>query len=160
VCGLRPRTLLHTASLTVDTTRGSPIPMHNEKTGFWAECLELNGCITQADTQEDLYKNCEEALNLFLEEPNDSKIIFPLSDNSLDAKEDIKIQVEPEIALAVLLRNYRLNSNMTQKQIVEMLGMKSIYSYQRLEKRSNPALIIKYIRHFQKLNYIIYCSNL
>jgi predicted RNase H-like HicB family nuclease/DNA-binding XRE family transcriptional regulator len=117
--------------------------MHKEKGGFWAECFELNGCVTQADTQEELYKNCEEALNLFLEEPNDSKIIFPLPDNSLDAEKDIvKIQVEPEIALAVLLRNYRINSNMTQKQVAEKLGMKNIYSYQRLEKKSNPTLTI------------------
>ena len=117
--------------------------IHKEKVGFWAECLELNGCVTQANTQEELYKNCEEALNLFLEEPNDSKIIFPLPDNSLDTKNDtVKIQVEPEIALAVLLRNYRLNSNMTQKQVAEMLGMKNIYSYQRLEKKSNPRLTI------------------
>jgi predicted RNase H-like HicB family nuclease/DNA-binding XRE family transcriptional regulator len=117
--------------------------IHKEKIGFWAECLELNGCVTQANTQEELYKNCEEALNLFLEEPNDSKIIFPLPDDSLDTGKDIrKIQVEPEIALAVLLKNYRLNSNMTQKQVAEMLGMKNIYSYQRLEKKSNPTLTI------------------
>jgi predicted RNase H-like HicB family nuclease/DNA-binding XRE family transcriptional regulator len=117
--------------------------VHKERSGFWAECLELNGCITQADTQAELYKNCEEALNLFLEEPIDSKIIFSLPDNSLDGeKKIIKIQVEPEIVLAVLLRNYRLNSNMTQKQAAEMLGMKNIYSYQRLEKKSNPTLTI------------------
>jgi predicted RNase H-like HicB family nuclease/DNA-binding XRE family transcriptional regulator len=117
--------------------------VHKEKAGFWAECLELNGCITQADTQEELYKNGEEALNLFLEEPIDSKIIFPLPDTSLDIEKNIiEIQVEPEIALAVLLRNHRLNSNMTQKQVAEMLGMKNIYSYQRLEKKSNPTLTI------------------
>jgi predicted RNase H-like HicB family nuclease/DNA-binding XRE family transcriptional regulator len=117
--------------------------VHKEKAGFWAECLELNGCITQADTQEELHKNCEEALNLFLEEPIDSKIIFPLPETSLGIKKNlIEIQVEPEIALAVLLRNYRLNSNMTQKQVSEMLGMKNIYSYQRLEKKSNPTLTI------------------
>jgi predicted RNase H-like HicB family nuclease/DNA-binding XRE family transcriptional regulator len=117
--------------------------IHREKEGFWAECLELDGCITQADNQEELYKNCEEALNLFLEEPTGSKIVFSLPDDSLDSEKDIiKIQVEPEIALAVLLRNYRLNSNMTQKQVADMLGMKNIYSYQRLEKKSNPTLTI------------------
>jgi predicted RNase H-like HicB family nuclease/DNA-binding XRE family transcriptional regulator len=134
--------------------------IHKEKTGFWAECLELNGCVTQADTQEELYKNCEEALNLFLEEPNDSKIIFPLPDDSLDGEKDIiKIQVDPGISLAVLLRNYRLNSNMTQKQVAEMLGMKNIYSYQRLEKKSNPTLTVINKIHtiFPKieLNYLL-----
>jgi predicted RNase H-like HicB family nuclease/DNA-binding XRE family transcriptional regulator len=117
--------------------------IHKEKNGFWAECLELDGCITQADNREELSKNCGEALNLFLEEPIDSKVIFPLPDNSLDAERNtIKIKVEPEIALAVLLRNYRLNSNMTQKQAAKLLGMKNIYSYQRLEKKSNPTLTI------------------
>jgi predicted RNase H-like HicB family nuclease len=97
--------------------------IHREKEWFWAECLELDGCITQADNQEELYKNCEEVLHLFLEEPTDAKIIFSLPDDSLDREKDIiKIQVEPEIASAVLLRNYRLNSNMTQKQVAEMLG--------------------------------------
>jgi predicted RNase H-like HicB family nuclease len=117
--------------------------IHVEKNGFWAECSELDGCITQADNREELYTNCEEALNLFLEEPKDSKIIFSLPNDLLDDEKDIlKIQVEPEIALAVLLRNYRINSNMTQKQAAEMLGMKNIYSYQRLEKKSNPTLNI------------------
>jgi predicted RNase H-like HicB family nuclease len=109
--------------------------IHKEKNGFWAEFLELDGCLTQADNREELYKNCEEALNLFLEEPKDSKIIFPLPNDSLDdAKNTIKIRVDPEIPLAVVLRNYRINSNMTQKQVAEMLGMKNMYSYQRLEK--------------------------
>jgi predicted RNase H-like HicB family nuclease/DNA-binding XRE family transcriptional regulator len=117
--------------------------IHTEKKGFWAECLELEGCNTQADSREELYKNCAEALNLFLEEPADSKMVFPVPDDSLDSKRNvIKIPVEPEIALAVLLRNHRLNSRMTQKQAAEMLGMKNIYSYQRLEKKSNPTLSI------------------
>ncbi|MDR2792980.1 MAG: type II toxin-antitoxin system HicB family antitoxin [Treponema sp.] len=77
--------------------------IHREKDGFWAECLELDGCITQADNPEELYKNCEEALNLFLEEPADSKIIFPLPDDSLEGKKDtMKIRAEHEIALAVI----------------------------------------------------------
>jgi predicted RNase H-like HicB family nuclease/DNA-binding XRE family transcriptional regulator len=117
--------------------------VHKEKNGYWAECLELEGCATQGNNLKELNKNCEEALNLFLEEPNDSQIIFSLPNNSLNnGKNIIKASVDPEIAFAVLLRNYRLNSNMTQKQVAEMLGMKNIYSYQRLEKRSNPTLTI------------------
>jgi predicted RNase H-like HicB family nuclease len=26
--------------------------IHREKAGFWAECLELDGCVTQADNRE------------------------------------------------------------------------------------------------------------
>jgi antitoxin HicB len=32
--------------------------------GYWAQCIELEGCITQADTLKELYKNMQEALNL------------------------------------------------------------------------------------------------
>jgi predicted RNase H-like HicB family nuclease/DNA-binding XRE family transcriptional regulator len=117
--------------------------LHKEENGYWAECCELKGCVTQADTLEGLYLSCGEALNLYLEEPPDTKIVFPLPKKTFDSKEDvIKVSVEPEIALAVLLRYYRSHSKMTQKQAAEMLGMKNIYSYQRLEKKSNPTLSI------------------
>jgi uncharacterized protein (DUF1330 family) len=33
--------------------------IHIEKKRFGAEYLELDGYITQADNQEELYKNCE-----------------------------------------------------------------------------------------------------
>jgi transcriptional regulator with XRE-family HTH domain len=71
-----------------------------------------------------------------------------------------KIIVKPEMAFAVLLRNYQLNANMTQKQAAGMLGMKSIYSYQRLERKSNPTLsIINKIHTIFpeiKLNYLFH----
>ncbi len=116
---------------------------HKEPNGYWAECCELEGCVTQADTLEELYASCEESLNLYLEEPKDTKVVFPLPDETLNSKKNlIKAAVEPEIALAVLLRYYRSNADMTQKQAAEILGMKNVYSYQRLEKRSNPTLAI------------------
>jgi predicted RNase H-like HicB family nuclease/DNA-binding XRE family transcriptional regulator len=117
--------------------------VHEDKKGFWAECVELSGCVTQAESFEELELQCKEALNLYLEEPKDSKMVFPLPNESLDSdKTLIKAEVDPEIALAVLLRFYRFNSKLTQKQMAEMLGMKNLYSYQRLEKRSNPTLSI------------------
>jgi Uncharacterized conserved protein len=121
--------------------------VNKEENGFWAECCELPGCVAESDSLAGLSKECKESLNLYLEEPNDSKIIFPLPDISLDEnKKLLLIAVEPEIALAVLLRYYRSNSKLTQKQVSQMLGMKNVYSYQRLEKRSNPTLnVIKKI---------------
>jgi predicted RNase H-like HicB family nuclease/DNA-binding XRE family transcriptional regulator len=117
--------------------------VYKEDKGFWAECVELSGCVTQAESFEELEKQCKEALNLYLEEPRDSKMVFPLPNESLDYDRAlIKAEVDPEIALAVLLRHYRFNSKLTQKQMAEMLGMKNLYSYQRLEKRSNPTLSI------------------
>ena len=117
--------------------------VHEDEKGFWAECVELSGCVTQAESFDELELQCKEALNLYLEEPKDSKMVFPLPNESLDSdKTLIKAEVDPEIALAVLLRFYRFNSKLTQKQMAEMLGMKNLYSYQRLEKRSNPTLSI------------------
>jgi predicted RNase H-like HicB family nuclease/DNA-binding XRE family transcriptional regulator len=117
--------------------------LHKEKDGYWAECCELEGCVTQGDTIKEINNNCKEALDVYLYEPGESERTFPLPDESLDEKKNIiKITVEPKRALAILLRNYRLNANMTQKQVAEMLGMKNIYSYQRLEKESNATLNI------------------
>ena len=123
--------------------------VHKEDKGFWAECVELPGCVTQAESYDELIMTCEESLNLYLEEPKDSKVVFPLPNELLDNDSSVvQATVEPEIALAVLLRHYRSSSRYTQKQMAEMLGMKNIYSYQRLEKRSNPTLsIIKKIHN-------------
>jgi predicted RNase H-like HicB family nuclease/DNA-binding XRE family transcriptional regulator len=110
--------------------------IHQEDDGFWAECLELDGCVTQAINQSKLYKNCKEVLNLFLEEPSDSEIIFPLPKASLDDEKDtIKVEVNLEIALSILLQNFRINSKMTQTEFAKVLGMKDTSSYQKLKKR-------------------------
>jgi predicted RNase H-like HicB family nuclease len=121
--------------------------IHKEKNGYWAECCELDGSLTQGNTLEELQQSCKEALNLYLEEPADSKILFPLPNKALDKDSRLKkVEVDPDLALAVLLRNHRLAAKITQKQAAQKLGMKSLYSYQRLEKRSNPTLnIIKKI---------------
>ncbi|MDR3237761.1 MAG: type II toxin-antitoxin system HicB family antitoxin [Spirochaetia bacterium] len=117
--------------------------LHKENIGYWAECCELDGCITEGDTLNETYNACKEALDVYLYEGDDSERIFPLPDETLENKKNtIKIMVEPQKALAILLKNHRLNKKMTQKQFAEMLGMKNIYSYQRLEKESNATLNI------------------
>ena len=94
--------------------------------GFWAECLEIQECRTQADSIEELQKNSFEALNLFLEEPSDSKIVFPLPDKSLDLEKSyLKVEVEPEVGFAVLLRYYRSLHNWTQKETATREKIKS-----------------------------------
>jgi len=50
------------------------------------------------------------------------------------------VPVDPQIALSVLLRNSRAQRHYTQQEVAEKLGMKNLYSYQRLERRSNPNL--------------------
>jgi len=117
--------------------------IHNDNDGLWAECIELEGCATQADNINELKQNMEEALNLYLDEPNDSKAVFPFPDDSIKESDKIvKIKVNPGIAFAGYLRALRINHNLTQKQVSVMLGLKHLYSYQRLEssKKANPEL--------------------
>ncbi|GHT36111.1 hypothetical protein FACS189427_07090 [Planctomycetales bacterium] len=80
--------------------------VHKEDTGFWAECCELDGCITQGETFEELQYNCAEALNLYLIEPDNSALILSLPDDSLtDRRELLQVAAEPKIAASVVLRN-------------------------------------------------------
>ena len=113
--------------------------IHTEDSGFWAECLELDGCSTEGDTLEELAANAEEALNLYVEETEDSPVTHPLPQKS-SAEDVMEVPVDPQLALSVLLRRLRAEHHFTQKDVANKLGMKNIFSYQRLERRSNPSL--------------------
>jgi predicted RNase H-like HicB family nuclease/DNA-binding XRE family transcriptional regulator len=106
----------------------------------WAECIELRGCATQAKTRAELERNMVQALNLYLEEPESSRVIFPPPVRTQKSQNVVAVEVDPHIAFAVLLRQSRLRSRLTQKEAAKRLGLRSIYSYQRLERRANPSL--------------------
>ena len=114
--------------------------IHKEGKGFWAECLELKGCITQGNSKKELLKNMQESLNLYLEEPKNSSYLAPLPKKTKKSSSIIEVHVDPEIAFAFMVRYYRIKNNMTQAQLAKELGFKKIYSYQRLEKKCNPTL--------------------
>ena len=115
--------------------------VHEESDGLWANCIELEGCRSQGDTWEELVENLREALNLYLDEPAGSNMLFPLPDPSLDNRHGvISIEVDSNIAFAMLVRNYRISHRMTQKEAQEALGLPNRNSYARLEKRGNPRL--------------------
>lgn len=59
--------------------------VHEEDNGYWAECVELAGCITEADSLDWLAANAEEALNLYLDEPETFAVIFPLPESHAGA---------------------------------------------------------------------------
>lgn len=113
--------------------------VHEEDNGYWAECIELSGCTTQADSKNELFANAAEALNLYLDEPEKSNITFPLPQEQVES-DLLQVPVDPKIALSILLRKYREEHHYTQKEVAEKLGMKNIFSYQRLERRANPSL--------------------
>ena len=116
--------------------------IHQEKEGFWAQCIELPGCLTQGDTLKELQKNMYDALNLYIEEPGDSEDVIALPDKSIKkTKNIVKVGVDPLIAFAFLVRYYRIQHGLTQLQAAKKMGFDTIYSYQRLEaKNCNPSL--------------------
>lgn len=113
--------------------------MTKELVGYSAACIELPGCRTQADTMEDLKKNMSEALNLFLAEDEDSKLIFNNAKN-IKNRNIISVEVDPAVALAMTLRQVRLKQGKTQTQMMKFLNIKNLSNYQRLEnpRKSNP----------------------
>lgn len=118
--------------------------VHQEGRGFWAQCIELAGCVTEADSMDELQENMREALNLYIEEPEDSGELASLPDTSLHVtKSVVEIAVDPQIAFAFMVRYYRIKQGLTQQQAAKKMGFETIYSYQRLEnKRCNPSLKI------------------
>jgi antitoxin HicB len=118
--------------------------IHKEGKGFWARCLELPGCLTEADSIDELKSNMQEALNLYVAEPEDSSDLAPLPDPSIRSTRNIvEVALDPQIAFAFMVRYYRIKHGFTQQQVAKKMGFGSIYSYQRLErKRCNPSLRI------------------
>ena len=129
--------------------------IHKEGNGFWAECIEIPGCLTEGDSKEELFENMKESLNIYLEEPEDSQYLAPLPKMSIELSHNVvEVPVDPSIALAFYIRQQRIKNGLTQKEAAAKLGMKQVYSYQRLERRCNPTLelIVKLVWLFPALS--------
>jgi predicted RNase H-like HicB family nuclease len=116
--------------------------IHKEGRRFWAQCIELKGCVTQGNSIEELQDNMTEALNLYIQEPEHSDDLAAFPDASIKkSKNVVEVSVDPEVAFAFLMRYCRLSHGMTQKEAAKKMGFDTIYSYQRLEgKKCNPSL--------------------
>lgn len=116
--------------------------VHREGDGYWAECLELSGCFTEAETMEELLKNMQEALNLYIEEPENSKKLAALPDESIRTSRNVlEVPLDPSIAFSFMIRYNRIKHGLTQQEAARKMGFENIYSYQRLEnKKCNPTL--------------------
>jgi antitoxin HicB len=114
--------------------------IHKEGKGYWAECMELPGCVTQASSKRELDENMEEALNIYLQEPQDSTFLAPLPKQKIKGRNVVRVSVDPEIAFAFMVRHHRIKNKLTQKQAAKKLGFQNVYSYQRLERKCNARL--------------------
>lgn len=118
--------------------------VHKEGNRFWAQCLELEGCVTQADSRAELDNNMQEALNLYIEEEVDSLDLAAMPNNNIKlSKTVVAVSVDPQVAFTFLVRYWRIRHGWTQKETAKKMGFDKLYSYQRLEaRRCNPSLKI------------------
>ena len=129
--------------------------VREEERGYSAWCLDLEGCRTQADSITELERNAAEALDLYLDETPDSRVLPPLPNAAglptdgaakagaaADSAADwfMDVPVAPGRALALLLKHHRAAHRLSQADMAARLGMKNVYSYQRLERKANPRL--------------------
>ncbi len=97
----------------------------------------------------------QEVVDLYLDEPEDSRVIFPSPRKRVLGRNIVKVAVNPHIALAMLVRTERLRNKWTQKEVASRLGV-PLYSYQKLEhsETANPEwkTLVKLLRLFPQLN--------
>lgn len=119
--------------------------IHKEKKGYWAECVELKGCVTQADSLDELSEQMKEALNLYLAEPEKSSILFPMplkNKPRFSGGRVERVEVNPSVAFAMLIRQTRIAHGLTLREMADILNYKNLNTYVKLEKAntSNPQL--------------------
>ncbi len=116
--------------------------VHKEDQGFWAECIEFPGCVTQAETEVTLFLHMQEALNLYVDEPADSKELISLPDHTVKkSKNIVEVPLDPKLSFSLLVKHLRMKNGLTQREAAEKMGFDKIYSYQRLEAgKCNPSL--------------------
>ena len=129
---------------------------HKAKKGYWGYCLEIEGVTSQGETMDDTRYNFAEALNLALDEPADSELLLSLPNNAIKGKNIIKIKADSQIALAMLVRQARVQNKLTQAKVAAQMKI-PLYSYQRLEnsKTANPEwkTLVKLKKVFPDLHF-------
>lgn len=135
----------------------------DERGGYWGESLEIEGCISEGDTLDELKQNLTESLNLCLESAYHEKedFIFPETKYENQSKYILNIKPDVNILFANLLKYYRKKSKLTQKIIAEKLGYKSVWAYQKLENSKYGNVRLKTLAKIEEifpgfdLNYML-----
>jgi len=107
----------------------------------WAQCIEGDWA-TQGHSMKELVFNMHEALNGVLDEPEDSTWIPPMPDPTIKGRNIVEVEVDPKIAMAMMIRVSRLKHGLTQREAARRMGIANVSQYQRLEsgKTANPEL--------------------
>jgi len=112
-----------------------------DKGKYWAQGVELPGCITEARSVAALEANLKEVLDLYLSEPPDSRFVFPAPRKRVLGRNIVRVLVDPGVALSMQLRQARLRMKLSQKRMAARLGFKNVAAYQKLERpTTNPTL--------------------
>ncbi len=108
--------------------------------GYWAECVELDGCHTQGKTLKELNFNMSEVLNGYMSDPPESTVIHPRPLKKCKGRNIVEVEVDPSVAIANRIRELRLKCQLTQMAMKDKLGIKHLSNYQRLEDpfKANP----------------------
>lgn len=101
--------------------------VHKEGKFYWAQCIELEGCITQGKSLRELNQNMEEALNLYIQEPDDASDLAPLPRKSIrKSKSVVEVPIDPEIAFSFMVRYHRIKKHrLTQNQAAKKNGIRN-----------------------------------
>ena len=123
-----------------------------------AHCIELEGCRTQGLSRKELQTNMVEVLTLFLDEPKDSKKMFPEPKRNIKKSSSV-VEVYPELRVwfSHNLRQTRLKENISQREAAKRIGISSLSGYQKLEKRANPTIetVARIRRAFPEFDFTI-----
>lgn len=84
--------------------------IHKDEDGYWAECIEMHGCITTGKTKKETLKNCKEALELYLD---DDDGLFPRPYNNVSGPNIVNVKVPSRLA------NKLNKSNMLYRSVNE-----------------------------------------
>ena len=112
-----------------------------QKSGeYLVEFPELEGCISEGKTLTAAKKNASEALNGWLVSNCDRNLNIPDPKNRR-GKNYYPIEVDLQVALAILLRKRRKLKYLLQSQIAKELGITQ-QAYAKLENpiKTNPSL--------------------
>ena len=115
--------------------------IHKDPDGLWVEFPdfpEISG--TQGDDMKDLIMNGEECLAGYLEYLLEEDMEVP-EPSVIQGEGIIEIEINPEVAVPVLLKQERKKQGLTQMEVSEKLGMKSYRTIQNVERnKRSPTL--------------------